>query len=97
MNANIIQWRDPRDLKKGFVIDLGNGSASQVLSCVYKRPEELINAFSDCFLMMRYSPVEAQEMAETLYSETRKKMDVMLRDLISTPRVQIPANAAVQH
>lgn len=97
MNTNIVQWRDPQDLQKGFVIDLKNGSAAQVLSCIYQRPTELISAFSDCFLLMRYSPIEAQEMAETLYSETRTKMDVMLRDLISTPHIQIPANAALQH
>ncbi|MCP1207543.1 hypothetical protein NIM72_18750 [Pantoea sp. B550] len=97
MNTNIVQWRDPQDLQKGFVIDLQNGSAAQVLSCVYQRPIELISALSDCFLLMRYSPVEAQEMAEALYSETRSKMDSLLQGLISTPHTKFPANAAVQH
>jgi len=94
---NIVQWKDPEDLSRGFVIDLQHCSVKQLLQTVYKNPEQLISAFSDCFLRMRYSPVEAQEMAEALYSETRSKMDSLLQGFISTPHVQFPANAAVQH
>lgn len=53
MNNNLIQWRDPEALSKGFIIDLENGSAAQVFSGIYMRPEELISAFADCFLLMR--------------------------------------------
>ncbi|EQA6236357.1 hypothetical protein ACX5DZ_005086 [Enterobacter hormaechei] len=97
MNTNIIQWKDPQDLKKGFIIDLQNGSAAEVFNGVYMRPEELISAFSDCFLLMRYSPVEAQEMAQKLYDQTRTKMDEILKRFLSIPHVQTPVNVAKQH
>ncbi|KAA8672194.1 hypothetical protein [Pantoea dispersa] len=67
MNNNLIQWRDPEDLSKGFIIDLENGSAAQVFSGIYMRPEELISAFADCFLLMRFTPEEADSLAHQTY------------------------------
>lgn len=94
---NIVQWKDPKDLSRGFVIDLQHCSVKQLLQTVYKNPEQLISAFSDCFLLMRYSPEEAQEMSLNLYTQTQLHVTQLLQNHIDIPYVQIPANAAVQH
>lgn len=90
MNNNLISWKDPQDLSKGFVIDLQNGSAAEVFSGIYIRPEELISAFGDCFLLMRYSPDEASAMAHDLYHQTRTQLDAMIDRFRSVPYVQTP-------
>ncbi|WP_276726126.1 hypothetical protein [Pantoea septica] len=96
MNNNLIQWRDPEDLSKGFIIDLENGSAAQVFSGIYMRPEELISAFADCFLLMRFTPEEADSMAHELYEQTRSQLDAMIDRLRATPFARIPTTHHIQ-
>ncbi|MER5028552.1 hypothetical protein [Pantoea anthophila] len=96
MNNNLIQWRDPEDLSKGFIIDLENGSAAQVFSGIYMRPEELISAFADCFLLMRFEPEESISMAHELYEQTRSQLDAMIDRLRATPYARIPATHHIQ-
>lgn len=95
-NTNLIQWRNPQDLSKGFIIDLENGSAAEIFSGIYIRPEELISAFGDCFLLMRYSPAEASEMAHDLYYQARTQLDKMIDRFRSNPYVQTPTNHSIQ-
>lgn len=91
-NHKIVSWRDPEDLSKGFIIDLENIAAAELFASIYQRPEELISAFADCFLIMRYSPDEASTMAHELYEQTRSQLDTMVDKLRSKPYVKIPAN-----
>ncbi|MEN4974184.1 hypothetical protein [Pantoea eucalypti] len=93
----IVSWRDESDLSKGFVIDLENISSAELFASIYQRPEELISAFADCFLIMRYSASEASEMAHKLYEQTRSQLDTMIDRLRSKPYVQIPANHGNTH
>lgn len=96
MNNKLIQFRDPEALSKGFIVDLENGSAAQVFSGIYMRPEELISAFADCFLLMRFSPEEADDMAHDLYEKTRSQLDAMIDRLRATPYARIPATHHIQ-
>ncbi|WP_262287665.1 hypothetical protein [Pantoea sp. Marseille-Q5743] len=91
-NHKIVSWRDESDLSKGFTIDLENISAAELFASIYQRPEELISAFADCFLMMRYSPDEASEMSHELYEQTRSQLDTMIDRLRSKTYVPLPAN-----
>lgn len=96
-NNPIVRWKDTQDLARGFEINLEHCSVKQLIQTIYKTPQELINAFSDCFLLMRYEPEEAEEMAYSLYMQTRASVTQLLKHHIDTPFVQIPANAAIQH
>lgn len=96
MNNNLIQWRDPEALSKGFTVDLENGSAAQVFSGIYMRPEELISAFADCFLLMRFTPEEADSMAHELYEQTRSQLDAMIDRLRASPYARLPATHHIQ-
>lgn len=91
MTDHIIKWRDSNDLSKGFLIDLDNGEAGQVFRCVYAQPQLLVNAFSDAFLLMRYSPAEAEELARDLYAQTRDQMDQFIDRMRATPYLHTPA------
>jgi len=91
-NHKIVSWRDASDLSKGFIIDLENISAAELFASIYQRPEELISAFADCFLIMRYSHEESSTMAHELYEQTRSQLDTMVDRLRSKPYVKIPAN-----
>jgi len=96
MTDHIIKWRDSNDLSKGFVIDLDNGSAGQVFRCIYTQPHLLVNAFSDAFLLMRYSPAEAEELSQDLYKQTRDQMDQFIDRMRATPYLHTPANTRPQ-
>jgi hypothetical protein len=95
--SDIVKWKDPQDLSSGFTVDLEQCSVKQLLQTIYQKPEQLLSAFSDCFLLMRYSPVEAQDMALELYNQTRLHVTNLLQRHIDSPFIQSPANTAVQH
>lgn len=90
-NHRIVSWRDPEDLSKGFIIDLENISAAELFASIYQKPEELISGFTDCFLLMFYSPAESSDMAHELYEQTRYQLETMIDRLRSTPYLKIPA------
>jgi|GEM_PF-2323793 len=94
---DIIKWRDQEDLSRGFEINLDTVSAGQLFKCVYAEPHLLVNAFSDAFLLMRFSPEEAEEHALELYQTTRDQMDQFIDRLRSKPYVQNPCNHGKTH
>lgn len=96
MNDHIIRWRDPEDLSRGFLIDLDTVSTGQLFKCIYDEPYLLVNAFSDAFLLMRFSPEEAAEHANELYQTTRAQMDQFIDRLRAKPYLQIPATMRPQ-
>lgn len=97
MNEYVIQWRDESDLSRGFVINLENGSIAEVFNLIYSNPRILVNAFSDAFLLMRFPPEEAEELAKEMYVDTRQKVDQFIDRLRSKPYLQIPANHMDTH
>lgn len=97
MNDHIIKWRDPEDLSRGFLIDLDTVPTGQIFKCIYDEPYLLVNAFSDAFLLMRFSPEEAAEHANELYQTTRNQMDQFIDRLRSKPYVQNPCNHGKTH
>lgn len=96
MNDHIIRWRDPEDLSRGFLIDLDTVPTGQLFKCIYDEPYLLVNAFSDAFLLMRFSPEEAAEHANELYQTTRAQMDQFIDRLRAKPYLQIPATMRPQ-
>lgn len=96
MTDHIIKWRDSNDLSKGFVIDLDNASTGQIFKCIYAEPHLLVNAFSDAFLLMRFSPEDAAEHANELYSTTRDQMDQFIDRMRATPYLPTPATTRPQ-
>ncbi|MDU6079133.1 MAG: hypothetical protein E6662_11880 [Pantoea sp.] len=96
MNDHIIRWRDPEDLSRGFLIDLDTVSTGQLFKCIYDEPYLLVNAFSDAFLLMRFSPEEAAEHANELYQTTRDQMDQFIDRMRATPYLPTPANTRPQ-
>lgn len=93
MNDNrIIKWRDESDLSRGFIIDLENVSASQLFTGIYSEPHFLVNAFSDAFLLMGFSPKDAEKHANDLYQTTREQLNQLIDRLRSQSFVQTPAN-----
>lgn len=96
MNDHIIKWRDPEDLSRGFLIDLDTVPTGQIFKCIYDEPYLLVNAFSDAFLLMRFSPEEAAEHANELFQTTRAQMDQFIDRLRAKPYLQIPATMRPQ-
>lgn len=92
MEDRIIQWRDSEDLSRGFIIDLENISARQLFTGIYSEPHLLVNAFSDGFLLMGFSPEDAAAAANELYQTTREQLDQLIDRLRSQSYVQTPAN-----
>lgn len=85
MNQKIIQWKDPSDLKRGFIIDMENGSAAEIFQGLYINPEELIAGFADLFLQMGFPPQESEDMSLNLFQQARNAMDTMIDNLRTLP------------
>ena len=96
MTDHIIKWKNESDLSKGFLTDLDNVNAGQLFRCIYTEPHLLVNAFSDAFLLMGFSPEEVGELAKEMYKTTRDQVDQLLKRMLSIPHVQTPATTRPQ-
>ncbi|MGK3129850.1 hypothetical protein [Pantoea sp. C8B4] len=88
---NIIQWRNESDLSEGFILDMENLSAHDLIQ-FYSRANEHISNFTDAFLMMGLDIHLAEEAARETYTKARTSLNNIIDKYRDMPVNYLPAS-----